>query len=139
MTKKWKTLWQKEKLHVLCNFFFCHYVSHLLRRRQKASIWRKGLNNISNMYKSFTVEKGVALQERYIGKCAVFFYQKEITVVPIYYYFNTIRLLFIMPWIKSSEIKLFTGFHLYQRQIHKYICIYVSLFIIKHIENINYK
>ena len=23
---KWKTLWQKEKLHVLCNFFFCHYV-----------------------------------------------------------------------------------------------------------------
>ena len=24
--KKWKTLWQKEKLHVLCNFFFCHYV-----------------------------------------------------------------------------------------------------------------
>ena len=21
-----KTLWQKEKLHVLCNFFFCHYV-----------------------------------------------------------------------------------------------------------------
>ena len=26
MTKKWKTLCQKEKLHVLCNFFFCHYV-----------------------------------------------------------------------------------------------------------------
>ena len=24
--KKWKTLWQKEKLHVLCNFLFCHYV-----------------------------------------------------------------------------------------------------------------
>ena len=24
--KKWITLWQKEKLHVLCNFFFCHYV-----------------------------------------------------------------------------------------------------------------
>ena len=24
--KKWKTLWQKEKLHVLCNFFFCRYV-----------------------------------------------------------------------------------------------------------------
>ena len=24
--KKWKTLWQKEKLHVLCNFFFFHYV-----------------------------------------------------------------------------------------------------------------
>ena len=24
--KKWKTLWQKEKLHILCNFFFCHYV-----------------------------------------------------------------------------------------------------------------
>ena len=24
--KKWKTLWLKEKLHVLCNFFFCHYV-----------------------------------------------------------------------------------------------------------------
>ena len=23
MTKKWKTLWQKEKK---CNFFFCHYV-----------------------------------------------------------------------------------------------------------------
>ena len=23
---KCKTLWQKEKLHVLCNFFFCHYV-----------------------------------------------------------------------------------------------------------------
>ena len=21
-----KTLWQKEKLHVLCNLFFCHYV-----------------------------------------------------------------------------------------------------------------
>ena len=26
MTKSGKTLWQKEKLHVLCNFFFCHYV-----------------------------------------------------------------------------------------------------------------
>ena len=25
MTKKWKTLWQKEKLLVLSNFFFCHY------------------------------------------------------------------------------------------------------------------
>ena len=24
--KKWKTLLQKEKLHILCNFFFCHYV-----------------------------------------------------------------------------------------------------------------
>ena len=24
--KKWKTLWQQEKLHILCNFFFCHYV-----------------------------------------------------------------------------------------------------------------
>ena len=24
--KNWKTLWQKEKLHVLCNFFLCHYV-----------------------------------------------------------------------------------------------------------------
>ena len=24
--KKWKTLWQKKKLHVLSNFFFCHYV-----------------------------------------------------------------------------------------------------------------
>ena len=24
--KKWITLWQKEKLHILCNFFFCHYV-----------------------------------------------------------------------------------------------------------------
>ena len=24
--KKWKTLWQKEKLLVLSNFFFCHYV-----------------------------------------------------------------------------------------------------------------
>ena len=23
---KWKTLWQKEKLYVLCNFFFCYYV-----------------------------------------------------------------------------------------------------------------
>ena len=23
---KWKTLWQKEKLLVLSNFFFCHYV-----------------------------------------------------------------------------------------------------------------
>ena len=26
MTKKGKSLWQKEKLHVLCNFFFCYYV-----------------------------------------------------------------------------------------------------------------
>ena len=26
MTKKWKRLWQKEKLLVLSNFFFCHYV-----------------------------------------------------------------------------------------------------------------
>ena len=26
MTKSGKTLWQKEKLHVLCNFFFCHFV-----------------------------------------------------------------------------------------------------------------
>ena len=24
--KKWKTLWQKEKLLDLSNFFFCHYV-----------------------------------------------------------------------------------------------------------------
>ena len=24
--KKWKTLWQKEKLNVLWNFFFCHYI-----------------------------------------------------------------------------------------------------------------
>ena len=24
--EKWKTLWQKEKLLVLSNFFFCHYV-----------------------------------------------------------------------------------------------------------------
>ena len=24
--KKWKTLWQKEKLHILCNFFVCDYV-----------------------------------------------------------------------------------------------------------------
>ena len=24
--KKWKTLWQKEKLLVLSNFFFCHFV-----------------------------------------------------------------------------------------------------------------
>ena len=24
--KKWKTLWQKEILLVLRNFFFCHYV-----------------------------------------------------------------------------------------------------------------
>ena len=43
--KKLKTLWQKEKLHVLCNFFFCHYVFkiRLLQRRPKASIWGKGL------------------------------------------------------------------------------------------------
>ena len=26
MTKSEKTLWQKEKLHFLCNFFICHYV-----------------------------------------------------------------------------------------------------------------
>ena len=26
MDKKWKILWQKEKLLVLSNFFFCHYV-----------------------------------------------------------------------------------------------------------------
>ena len=26
MTKSEKTLWQKEKLLVLSNFFFCHYV-----------------------------------------------------------------------------------------------------------------
>ena len=34
---------------VLCNFFFCHYVfkSRLLQRRQKASIWGKGLNSLA--------------------------------------------------------------------------------------------
>ena len=26
LTFKWKTLWQKEKLLVLSNFFFCHHV-----------------------------------------------------------------------------------------------------------------
>ena len=26
MTKSRKTLWQKEKLFILSNFFFCHYV-----------------------------------------------------------------------------------------------------------------
>ena len=40
-----KTLWQKENLLVLSNFFFCHNVfkSRLLQRRQEASVLGKGL------------------------------------------------------------------------------------------------
>ena len=39
---KWKTLWQKEKLLIMSNFFFCYNVfkSRLL---QKVSVWGKGL------------------------------------------------------------------------------------------------
>ena len=48
-----KGVWQKEKLHVLCNFFFCHYVfkktsaaeaseSVYMRERVKVSTGRTG-------------------------------------------------------------------------------------------------
>ena len=50
--KELKTLWQMEKLLALSNFTFSHNVfkSPLLQRRQKASIWGKGLNMISHNY-----------------------------------------------------------------------------------------
>ena len=46
-------LWLKVEnivFFVLSNFFFCHYVSkfRLLQRRQKASIWGKGLTTLIN-------------------------------------------------------------------------------------------
>ena len=42
---KFKTLWQREILLVYSNFYFCHNVfkSRPLQRRQKATIWWKGL------------------------------------------------------------------------------------------------
>ena len=47
--KKLKTLWQKEKLLILSNFFFCQNVfkSRLLQIRQKASTSGKGLTLFS--------------------------------------------------------------------------------------------
>ena len=43
-----ETLWQKEKLLVLSNFFFCHKVfkSRLLQKHQKVSTWGKGLSTL---------------------------------------------------------------------------------------------
>ena len=45
MTKSKKTLWQKEKLLIKSNLFFCLnvYDSRLIQRRQKASVWEKSL------------------------------------------------------------------------------------------------
>ena len=54
---KWKTLWQKEKLLILSNFFLCHYVfkklfaaeaseSIYMRERVKAIIQNTLFNNI---------------------------------------------------------------------------------------------
>ena len=68
MTKKWKTLWQKEKLLVLSNFSFCHYVfktasaaeaseSVYMRERVKSIpqdskliVCKKGLTSFSKLY-----------------------------------------------------------------------------------------
>ena len=51
--EKWKTLCQKEKLHVLCNFFFCHYVFKKLSAaeasesvRVKAHLQQRTFENI---------------------------------------------------------------------------------------------
>ena len=46
---KVKNLWQKEKLLVLSNLYFCHnsFKSHLLQRPQNVSLCGKGLNSIS--------------------------------------------------------------------------------------------
>ena len=50
--KKWKTLWQKEKLHVLCNFFFCHYVFKKLSAAEASeSVYmRERVNNSDGDY-----------------------------------------------------------------------------------------
>ena len=46
--KKFRSFWEMEKLLVLSNFFFCFNVfrSHLLQKRQKASVGGKGLTHL---------------------------------------------------------------------------------------------
>ena len=45
---EWKTLWEKEKLLVMSNFFFSHNIfkSCLLLTRQNGYLWSKGLRMV---------------------------------------------------------------------------------------------
>ena len=55
--KEWKTLWQKELLLIMSNFFFCHNVfkSCLLQRCQKASTFGKRLTKLKNVFQLYCV------------------------------------------------------------------------------------
>ena len=56
----WKTLWQKEKLHVLCNFFFCYYVFKKLSAANALECvckWERVNEMVSCIYSFINQEK----------------------------------------------------------------------------------
>ena len=65
---KWKTLWQKEKLLVLSNFFFCHYVFKKPSAAEALeSVYMRGKGSLLDMAMQTFLCQGISLVSSYIS------------------------------------------------------------------------
>ena len=66
----WKTLWQKGKLHILCNFFFCHYVF----KKPSAAEASESVYMRERVNTSFDIRQRCILNNTHLLENVIFFF-----------------------------------------------------------------